>query len=279
VDPHSQTYIERVDEAIYRAQEVVEELAAHEPEAIEPIAAMLLVIAEAEDPGERIFRAWRAHPPLPEEHSPGAEIASDAFTALRQVAERCLDCFAVTRYVVQRQSGPSHEEETFSWRRIKPGGIVIDDIFFLNAPVHERLDSRGPVAVFGVKLTGGPALPILVDSRTHKHSLEDSRFWFAAYESLLGTPPAGVTLRMTQTDKSDVELASVDWTTLDRLWRPPSLPEGARQGPHSLPPVSSRPSSIPPPQASSNPRPSSHPSSRPAPPPPSLLTPGSHKRR
>jgi hypothetical protein len=240
VDPLSKANIERVDDALVRVRDVVEELAMHEPEEIEPIVAMLSIILEATDPGERIFRSYRAHPPLGAEATPGAEIARDAFDALRDVATRALDCFAVTRYVVQKHTGAGHEAAGTTWRKVQPGGIVFDDVFFLNAPVHEHLETRGSFVVFGVKLTGGPPLPIVVDLAARKHSLADERLWFAAYESMLGEPPTGVQLRMTQKEQVSLDLAELDWTTLDRLWRPPSLPEGARSGPASIQPISRR---------------------------------------
>jgi len=240
LDPLSLHNVERVDEALERVREVVEELAMHEPEEIEPIAAMLSLILEASDPGERIFRSYRAFPPLGAEATPGAEIARDAFEALREVATRALDCFAVTRYVVQRQTGAAHTAEGFVWRKIQPGGIVIDDVHFLNAPVHEHLETRGSIVVFGVKLTGGPPLPIVVDVAARRHSLEDERLWFATFDSLLGTPPERIALRTTQKDQQDIPLVELDWTTMDRLWRPPTLPEGARAGPASLQPISRR---------------------------------------
>ncbi len=228
--------IQRIDENLAHAMEIVEALAEHEPELVEPVSAVLSIVLDVDDPAERAFRAWRMEPPMPgHADAPAFQIVIDTFETLKAEVARHIGCLAVSEYVLARQAGPRQEEAGFSWRKVRPGGIVFDDQLFLNAPVSDKIDTIAPVIVFGVPLSGGPPLPIVVDLAGGRHSLQDEMFWGqCGYQGLVGAPPTGLRLLTPQKNVLDVPFATVDWTDLDRVWLPPTLPEGARTAPPSL---------------------------------------------
>ena len=227
--------LERIDESLVHATEIVEALAVHEPELVEPVSAVLSIIYEVKDPAERAYRTWRMDPPMPGyADAPAFQLVMDTFEALKADVTRFIGCFAVTNYVIAKQTGPLYQEQGFTWRKVKSGGVVFNDLLFLNAPVNDRIDASSPLIVFGVALSGGPPLPIFIDVELQRHSLEDEQFWGqCAYETLLGSPPGGLRIRTPQGNMLDVPFTNVDWTMLERVWVPAKLPEGARTAPPS----------------------------------------------
>jgi hypothetical protein len=236
VDPRSTLCVSRVDEALARTSEIVGELEHHEPEVVGPVSVMLETIMRVKDPGERLFRTLRASPALPtRSESPAVELVAETFQTLTAIAKANIDCFAVTYYVLAKQTDPVQDDGGFPWRKVRAGGIVLRDELFLNAPIHACIKGHGTTGIFGVQLTGGPLLPIVVDATKGEHSLEDGRFWgSAAFEALIGDPPHGICIRTGPDSTEDIDFGTIDWCRLDRLWKPPVLPEGARTAPASV---------------------------------------------
>jgi len=83
-------------------------------------------------------------------------------------------------------------------------------------------------AVFGVRLSGGPPWPVVIDARRRASSLAHPAF--ARWIELVALLDAPVRVVLRRADGQQLELGLEEATpgALSVLWSPPTIPEGAR---------------------------------------------------